>query len=133
VQSATSSSTGQNVFSSNTKKVIEIKSKQEKFQPEKEFEIVFNSATSKNISEKDYYVNRTRKMRFVDANNFYTLAAETVVACFSIKRSKIDKYYSIYLHLDRARKVVNNDSPKEVEALHKIEKLTDSIVDIFDY
>jgi len=133
VQSSNFIATKQHGFLHNNKKVFEINAKQEKFQPEKEFEIILKLAIGKDVSDKNHYVNRVRKMRFIDANNFYTFAAETVVACFSVRRSKLEKYHSIYLHLEKARNVVNNDSPKEVETLQEIEKIADSVVDIFDY
>lgn len=103
------------------------------FDFEKEFDLVLNSALNDNHLEMVHYVNRTRSMRLNDPNNFYTLAAETVVACFSNGRRKIDKYHSIILHLKKARRAANENLDKHFEVMERIQGLADSIVDIFDY
>jgi hypothetical protein len=105
----------------------------EEFDFEKEFDLVLGSALNNNHSEAMHYFSRTRRMRLTDPNNFYTLAAETVVACFSNGRKKIDKYAAISLHLKKARDLINKNIDSQVEALDRIQRLADLIIDEFDY
>ena len=101
-----------------------------------EFDIVLNAASKGSYQDhscETHYVIRTRGMRKEDPNNFYTLAAETVVACFANGRRKIDKYHAITLHLEKARKLVNQNDERQIEVLEKIQHLADSVIDIFDF
>ncbi|MDD5396724.1 MAG: hypothetical protein PHW24_01545 [Candidatus Moranbacteria bacterium] len=105
----------------------------EEFDFEAEFAIILNSALNhNNIPQEVHYVNRTKKMQFLNQDNFYTLAAETVVACFSLNHDKLEKYHTIHVCLERARSAVDRASKSELKALKKIEKLSEMIMDIFD-
>lgn len=105
----------------------------DEFDPEKEFAIILDSALNPAVPQAIHYVNRTRKLRIFDKDNFWTLAAETVVACFSRNHSKVEKYHNMILHLKKARNAVDGSLHNEAVALEKIEKLAEMIIDIFDY
>jgi hypothetical protein len=80
-----------------------------------------------------HFVIRTRRMKQCDPGNFFTLAAETVVACLSNGHKRIDKYCAISLHLKKARRKVDENVDNQVEALEKIQQLGNLIIDEFNY
>ena len=102
------------------------------FDFEGEFEKIINSAQQPKIKQETHYVNRVRMMRLKDSENFYTLASATVVACFSCNYSNMDRYHAISTCLRKVRRAVDLNSPNEMIALEKLERLADSIIDIFD-
>lgn len=104
----------------------------ESFDFEKEFSIVLKSAQEEHLQQEVHYVNRVKKMRLLDSENFFSLAAATVVACFRRNPIKIDKYREINLCLIKARAAADSELPNEAAALAQIEQLTESIIDIFD-
>lgn len=100
---------------------------------EQRFAIVLDAALDPELLPGSHYMTLTREMTRNDPQNFYTLAAETIVACLSKCLGRSFKYHLIYLHLGKARIAVDRCSSAQIEALEEVEKLVESVVDIFDY
>jgi hypothetical protein len=100
---------------------------------EHEFSLILHSVLTSTKDGETHIVNRLRKMRNIDGNDFYTLAAETVVACANTVLRKEEKYYHIGVFFDKLRRVVDMRNSVHADILTKVAALVDKSIDIFDY
>jgi len=107
------------------------------FGPEKEidfkeeFYIILESMLNPGRPQEIHFVHRCRMMKSDDSENFFTIASQAVVACSKKFLNKHDKHHKMYLHLNKARGVVDKNSIEEMLALEKIEELVEKNVNIF--
>lgn len=113
--------------------LLEMDSMPELLDLSKEFNIILESIEKAESMTEISCVQRARMMAQQDSNCFYTLAAQTVASCKVNDYRKLEKYHRIYSHLKKAREVVDINSALEMAALEKVEKIVESVVDIFDH